>query len=294
MPTLLAQTTLQPTNPHPPLAFARSADGWNRHLTVDGEPAWFLGNVCDTCPYLFERLPAAKRPPEPAALTSALAKGVTALADPMLATLAELMPASHYRVALFRLALRLVQPLGPDDYFAVEQVENEGSASPPGELPHATGTPYYRVAGRSAVEVPGTGGTSPTPVWRIGREGPQQIAEKPPRPNARAFDFVVPMFDPSALREACVAEYVRSLEAGAQPTAVALSVLDAKGPATCGVEHHCLAHFLVDGHHKAAAAARSGRPLTLLAFIDTRNGVSSAEDVERLLATYASADAQAD
>lgn len=66
---------------------------------------------------------------------------------------------------------------------------------------------------------------------------------------------------------------------------MALSVLDVKGPAETGVDHWCLGHFLLDGHHKVAAAARTGRSLTVLAFIALEHGVSSPEQVAIALAT---------
>jgi len=73
------------------------------------------------------------------------------------------------------------------------------------------------------------------------------------------------------------------IAAGAMPTAVALSVLDVKGPAMCGVDHWCLAHYLLDGHHKVAAAASAGRPLTIITFLATDRCVASTAEVETAL-----------
>ena len=35
--------------------------GWDRYLTLEGERAYFIGGVCDTCEFLFERMRGANR-----------------------------------------------------------------------------------------------------------------------------------------------------------------------------------------------------------------------------------------
>jgi hypothetical protein len=44
-----------------------------------------------------------------------------------------------------------------------------------------------------------------------------------------------------------------------------------------------LAHYLLDGHHKALAAAREHQPLRLLSFLSQDEGVSGEDDVEAVL-----------
>jgi hypothetical protein len=73
-------------------------------------------------------------------------------------------------------------------------------------------------------------------------------------------------------------------------TAVAVSVLDVKGPAdwvgeepSGPLEHWCLTHYLLDGHHKLHAAHLSGRPLRLLTFVALSQGVSTKEQVDEVL-----------
>jgi hypothetical protein len=67
-------------------------------------------------------------------------------------------------------------------------------------------------------------------------------------------------------------------------------VLDVKQPAVWSGEptitsHSCLAHYLLDGHHKVFAASKAGLPLTLLAFLAIENGISSGEQIEQVLKT---------
>ena len=47
-----------------------------------------------------------------------------------------------------------------------------------------------------------------------------------------------------------------------------------------------MAHYLVDGHHKVAAAARAGADVGLLAFVATGKGISSPEQVESFVRSY--------
>lgn len=66
------------------------------------------------------------------------------------------------------------------------------------------------------------------------------------------------------------------------PTAVRISILDVKSPVDWEgdkviTSHWCLVHYLIDGHHKAYAAAKNGKPLTLVSFLAVNQGVSSEE-----------------
>lgn len=86
------------------------------------------------------------------------------------------------------------------------------------------------------------------------------------------------MFPQTWLNEERVAEYQASLSANAKPTILTLSVLDEKVAEEADEQsiwdHTCLAHYIVDGHHKAYAAAKSGRPITALSFVALNQGVS--------------------
>ena len=82
--------------------------------------------------------------------------------------------------------------------------------------------------------------------------------------------------------------YISNLQSGGAPTAIALSVLDIKQPAGWDGEpaitsYWCLAHYLLDGHHKVFAASKAGLPFTLISFLATEQGISSPEQVEQVI-----------
>ena len=81
--------------------------------------------------------------------------------------------------------------------------------------------------------------------------------------RAALYEFIIPTFPQNWLKQEPVTSYVSRLRAGEAPTAVALSVLDVKQPATSKddtaiTSHWCLGHYLLDGHHKVFAASKVG------------------------------------
>jgi hypothetical protein len=234
---------------------------WNRYLTVHGKRAYDLGLICGTCGYLFERMEGANDTIDVGTLTDRLSKGIGMLDDGLVDTLALLMPTASYRVVLLQLRPRLVQLGSTDDYFAAEQIANQGGVDPFWGLPHHPRVPYYRAGQRDIVFDRG-------------------------RTNGAAghfFEFVVPMYPEQWLAAERTADYAAALSEGALPTAVAISVLDVKGPATRGIDHWCLGHYLLDGHHKVAAAARLGLPLTIISFLAEDQCVVAEGDIEAAL-----------
>jgi hypothetical protein len=53
--------------------------------------------------------------------------------------------------------------------------------------------------------------------------------------------------------------------------------------ALSSTSHWCLAHYLIDGHHKVYAAAQENKPLTLISFLAVDQGVSSEEEIDELV-----------
>lgn len=263
MSDLIQRTSKSVSASSSPVGFATTGGGswpaWDRFLTLDGKNAYHIGNICGTCAFLFERLDGANRTVDVRALTARLEAGVTSLDDKLLDALAVIMPVSAYRVALLRMVPQPVTLGSGADYFAVEQVDNQGGLDSFWGLPHYPKVPYYRPVGRSAIPVVD---------------------------DAKLFDFIVPMFPETWLKQDRITYYVNALSSGSQPTAIALSVLDVKGPADGGVDHWCVAHYLLDGHHKTAAAARAGLPITIISFIAIDHGISDAAQVDAALGTY--------
>ena len=244
------------------LAF-ETADRWDRYLTIDGRRAYHLGNVCGTCGFLFERMEGANNTVDVDKLTARLEAGIERLDGGLVDSLALLMPAGSYHVALIRLHPSTVKLGSREDYFFTEQVENEGGVDPFSGVPHDPKISYYRADQGSIT------------FDRRRLDGPV----------GRLFQFVVPMFPERWLDPARISHYETLIAAGATPTAVAISVLDVKGPATCGIDHWCFAHYLLDGHHKAAAAASVGSSLTVITFLAADRSVASKAEVEAALAS---------
>jgi hypothetical protein len=151
----------------------------------------------------------------------------------------------------------LVAPSTADDYFSHEQVALWG-IDPFWGLPHYLKTEYYRSLTRN-----------------IG--------------NGKAlFEFAIPMVSKHWLEKETWSWFTERINTAAKPTALAITILDVKGPADWDgdpaiTEHWCLAHFLLDGHHKMYAASRANKPITLLSFLAVNECIASEDEIERTL-----------
>jgi hypothetical protein len=244
-----------------PLAFATEGGGswkvWDRYLLLEGEKAHHIGNICGTCSFFFRRLPGATHSVNVPGLVAQLSKGLVGVDGAVVEELSTIIPGGEYQVSLHEIAPSLTSPADPMDYFTHEGVELWG-VDGPSDLPHDPKTEYYR-AGTLAF---------------AGARG--------------LFEFVVPMFPQDRLSRETLGKYAHALEAGQRPTAVSLSVLDVKRPADWSgtpviTEHWCLAHYLIDGHHKVFAASQSERPVSLLSFLAIDQGLASQEQIATAL-----------
>lgn len=235
--------------------------GWSRYLTLEGEQAYFIGGACDTCAFLFERMGGANRNVSPVETADALRAGLRGADPDLVASVGNILPGGNYRVNLLEITPTLMTPGTKGDYFANEQVELWDKDAF-WDLPHHPKTEYYR--------------TPPVPLGE----------------SKRFFEFVVPMFPKRWLSEKTLTAYANRLDAGEKPTALAISVLDVRGPATREegpevTEHWCLAHYLLDGHHKTYAASLARKPITLLSFLATAESVATEENVDKTLEVLA-------
>lgn len=241
------------------LGFARTGGGragWDRFLTLDGKPAYHVGNVCDTCEFFFQRLDGATHSISAEELGAALAVGTLRTDDAWLADVGALLPAGDYIPFYARTRLTLVQPGSAGDYFMEEQIATWG-VEPFWQLPHDPRTEYYR--GRVVPIAPASVG------------------------NRSIFEFVAPMFPHGWLDADRVAHYRSSAKSSEPPIALALSILDVKGPATWDeqpavAEHWCLTHYLLDGHHKVYAAFTAAAEITLLSFLAVAESIATQQD----------------
>jgi hypothetical protein len=227
--------------------------GWDRFLTFKGSRAYHVGNICNTCAFFFRRVEGANSSLPLEELVAALDTGIPNLSGPVPALILTQLPPATYEVLLLRIRPHLVSPGSTDDYFSKER-----RALWRDHRPHDPQTEYYRLGSR------------------------------PLGAGTQLFEFLVPMYPHVKLGES-VQRHRRELRSGATPTAIAMAFLDVKHPGTWTgdpeiTKHSCLAHYLLDGHHKTYAAALSGRPITLLAFLHTAEGMATADDRARVIA----------
>jgi hypothetical protein len=237
------------------LGFETSGGGtleiWDRYLTLDGKRAYYLGNICGTCSFLFERLGGANQEIKPETVASQLKLGITDL-DMVIDEVKKLMPNEEYYVNQLTIKPQLVQ-IGSDfDYFKKEQVEEWGMDAFWG-FAHHPKIQYYR--GKTL-----------------------EFSQ-----NKMLYEFIVPMFPQGWLDEVTINEYKEFYNQGIEPTALSISILDIKQCYDSEVEHWCLTHYVIDGHHKIYAASQMNQSLSLLSFLAINKGVSSEDEIRLLL-----------
>lgn len=242
------------------LAFATAGGGhweaWDRYLTIDGEKAFHIGNICGTCEFFFERLEGANQGVSPREVSSTLQEGISKLTDDLLFKVSPILPEGDFTVSLMEVNPRLVDPGAGDDYFLNEQVQVWGIDSFRGS-PHHPKTKYYRGETKA-------------------------LSHK-----SKLFEFIVPTFPVHWLDEGTVEKYESLISAGGNSAALCLSVLDIKEPSDAQhdpshPEHWCLTHYIVDGHHKIFSAAKLDEPVTLLSFLAKKECIAEEEDIKML------------
>lgn len=245
-----------------PLGFANKGGGswkvWDRFITIEGKDAYHIGNICGTCSFFFQRLNGANRSLNPRNFQDQLSSGLTELTDAQASVLSELLPDGDYETSLLFRIPRLVAPGEPDNYFCREQPALWGINGFWG-LPHDPRTKSYRGA------------------------------DRPLDDGAHLYEFLIPMFPDGWLDAKRVSEFEAHMHEGRCPTALAISVLDIKQPANWDgdpavTSHWCLAHYIIDGHHKLFAASHVKRPVGLLSILALDRGISSPEQHAKLIA----------
>jgi hypothetical protein len=242
-----------------PLGFETAGGGswpaWHRYLTLNGVRAYELGNVCSTCAFFFERMEGANKKVEVDSLVERLAAGISPDDKGTIQLLANMVPAGRYFVNVVEMRPTAVDLGTSTDYFVSEQQAAWGQDGFWG-LPHHPRVPYYRAG------------------------------ERPISHHARLFEFVIPMYPRNWLNQSQISKYSAALTQSDKPTAVALSLLDVKSAEEGDgedFEHWCLAHYVLDGHHKIEAASLGKRAIRLVSFLAIEHGASNIEQVSKLL-----------
>jgi len=193
-------------------------------------------SMCDTCSFVFTKLRDAPSV-DLQGVIDRLHGGISTIGDDIIALLSRGLPAGEYIATLLEIEPTYTTFGQPDDYFSTEQggvlewaLRSEGGL-------HDPRTAYYRTA-TTLVE-----------------------------PDAKFFEFVVPLHDPGSARRIDV--WQQRMRKGARPVTLAIAFGDRLQPATWGgnppvTTRLCVAHYLLDGHHRFAAAARAGIPIRLL------------------------------
>jgi hypothetical protein len=232
-------------------------EGWDRYIAIDGKKAYQIGNVCETCIFFFERLEGANRSVNPELVTEALNRGIEKLDKEFIRDLEKILPDGRYIVILSEVDLLLTSPGDSNDYFANEQIDLCGRQYLGGK-PHSPKTEYYRLNTKNIDDYIGF------------------------------YEFLIPTFPLTQLDEQQVEEYSVLFNNSQKPSMVTLSVFDIWRPEdrveeSTITEHWCLAHYLIDGHHKAFAAAINKKSLTMISFLAVNHGVSSDEELDKAI-----------
>jgi hypothetical protein len=230
---------------------------WDRFITLDGKKAHYIGNICGTCKFIFERHEGANSKVSPERLSELFRSGISDIDDAIKDAVMAFLPNGDYKMMLLSCVPRLITPSKAGDYFFEEQIEL-WDVDPFWGVPHYTKNEYYR-----------------TEVLEIAEHG-------------GLFEFIVPMFPQRYLDHKTIQSYESLLERQPPPTALAISVLDVKQPADWDgnpeiQEHWCLAHYLLDGHHKMYAAAQFGRPISILSCLVLKKGVSGPDEIAKAI-----------
>jgi len=182
-----------------------------------------------------------------------------------LATIGRVLAPGTYSVMLLRLAPQLALPGDQSDYFAHEVVDTWGVNGFTG-VADSPLTPYYRLGTRAAGD-----------VWYGGKRL-GVVLGAPLYPPTEAA-----MMDPEV-----VASYRADLRSNtARPTVLALGLVEDRGPATWHTDpiytrHLIVTLYILDGHHKIAAAAQAALAVQFLIFLPhTHIGRDWREPVER-------------
>lgn len=237
-----------------------SWDVWDRFIAFNGQNIYHIGNICGTCSFFFEQLKDNKKSINSKETIDKLNDGLTSIEDDTIDILKEIIPIGVYEIALLTITPKFTVVGQKDDYFSNEQVDSWGIDGYLG-VPHSPKVNYYR--GKDKV-----------------------IGER-----RKIFEFFIPFSSTDNLDQSRVSFYKEEILNGNKPTAISLSILDIKESTDWPYDdikpkfnsHWCIAHYIVDGHHKIKAASDLNSEITLLSFIATEKGVSSKEEIYELL-----------
>lgn len=186
---------------------------WDRFITLDGKRAHYIGNICGTCPFIFERREGANSKVSPTELSNSFRNGISSINETITAAAMEILPAGIYKTVLLSCVPRFISPSKKGDYFFEEQIQLWGVDGFWG-VPHYAKNEYYRAE-----------------QAKIAKRG-------------ALFEFIVPMFPKRYLDKKTIASYEAILDHQTTPTALAVSILDVKQPAVWDGDPEATTHWV--------------------------------------------------
>ena len=264
MKRLLDKRTTKITSSTSPLTFETTGGGsweiWDRFIAVNGQNIYHIGNFCGTCSFFFEKIIDKKNSINPKEAIEKLNFGLASIDDNTIDILNQIIPNGSYEIVLLTIKPKYTTVGQASDYFANEQVDLWGFDGPE-NVPYSPKVNYYR-------------GTD------------KEIGEK-----RKLFEFFVPLTSPDTIDQKRVDFYKDQILKDNKPTAICLTILDVKEPAVWPdsdikpefTSHWCVAHYILDGHHKIKAASDLNSEITLLSFVAVDKGVSTKDDLNEFL-----------
>jgi hypothetical protein len=260
MTRILEQKDLEITDSKSIVSFEIKDGSFVRYISIEGKHAYEIGLICGTCNFYFKRLEGANQKVQPKDLIEQLNEGIISLDKKTIEIFAEIIPNGKYKVLLLKVYPKKIELGTETDYFTNEQLKLFRVDRFCRRM-HKPKIKYYR--------------------------GTDQIIKK----DEKIFEFLIPIFPQNWLEPKRVDFYKQQFEQEKIPTAISLSILDNKSPATWTdgqrpefTRHWCLAHYILDGHHKMFAAAELKKPINLFCFLAKEEGVFETKgDIEILL-----------
>lgn len=224
---------------------------WWRDLNLDGESLYRISNICDTCEMILEKSRDASLPLAPAEMGGRLRSGLARVDRDMVGTASRLLPKGDYLAALL-----LIQP-------TILTLKNPDKTWPDAAL--WENADPIRIPKNIWPNMP-----KHIPFW-YGRKRPDKASSL--RENS-LYEAILPIVDLDSLNPQRVKEYEEEIKRGVLPTAMALSVIDARYLSGGKAFDWRLVHFCLDGHHKLMAASRLKAPISLLSFLSLSESFS--------------------
>ena len=225
---------------------------WWRDLDLDGQPLYRIGNICDTCEAMFSKYKSEKLPLEPSRLAEILRSGLSDIPNEVVEIVTKVLPKGNYSVGLLNLQPALIKFSEPNYYLW----ENSKPSSIPTEWLTES---------------------EPIQPWWFAQPNKSRGFQK-----GKLYEAVLPLISEKSIKREDIDKYSTELNDGLKPTALALSVVDVRSVSGRAFDWR-LIHFLLDGHHKMMAASKTGKPITLLSFLNIDESFAPKEWIERAI-----------